>query len=101
MRGVSTSQCAAIVALCCAGILAFTGCGGGGGVAPPGERQDITAAQLQAMMNDGQPLTVADIGSADEYAVKHIPGSVCLPQADIDTWAPTLDKKMRICTVCT
>ena len=52
-------------------------------------------------MNDGQPLTVADIGSADEYAVKHIPGSVCLPQADIDTWAPTLDKKMRICTVCT
>jgi len=75
------------------------GCGGGGAHATG--RHDITAAQLQAMMDDGAPLTIIDLSAADYYATQHIPGSVNLTAEGVDTWSAGMSKALRICTVCT
>ena len=62
--------------------------------------QDVTAAQLQAMMADGQPLLIIDVRTAEEYAGGHIEGAENLPLDELATWAPTLDPSARICVVC-
>ena len=80
-------------------LAAVAGCGGSHALAPA-ERQDISAAQLQTMMNDGQPLVLADVRTQSEFAEGHIPGSVNLPVEEIATWAPTLNNNTRICCIC-
>ena len=81
---------------------ALSGCGGPVCTTcnPPGEAVDISAAQLQAMIDDGQPLVLADVRTPAEFATGHIPGAVNLPLADIDTWAGTLNPFTRICCIC-
>ena len=77
---------------------ALSGCGGSAN--PPGEVVDVSAAQLQAMIDDGQPLLLADVRTPLEFATGHIPGAVNLPLGDIDTWASTLNPFMRTCCIC-
>ncbi|MFP3904508.1 MAG: rhodanese-like domain-containing protein [Armatimonadota bacterium] len=62
--------------------------------------QNITAAQLQEMMNDGQPLVLADVRTQEEYDAGHIPGSLHLPLDEIAQWSQTLDPDTRICCIC-
>ncbi len=80
----------------------LSGCGGSVCTMcdPPGEAVDITAAELQAMIGDGQPLVLADVRTPAEFATGHIPGAVNLPLADIDTWAGTLNPVTRTCCIC-
>lgn len=80
---------------------ALSGCGGA--CTTCGEvltRYDITAAELQAMIDDGQPLVLADVRTPAEFATRHIPGAVNLPLEDIETWADTLNPFTRICCIC-
>jgi len=76
--------------------LAVPGCSDG----VPRGFTDIAAAQLQAMMADGQPLLIIDVRTAEEYAGGHIEGAENLPLDQLATWAPTLDPSARICVVC-
>ena len=88
----------------------LSGCGGGGdgdgdgdgdgGSAPAPSTSTVTISELNVMMKDGQPLTVADVRPLEQYAWAHIPGSRSLPLATLDTWAATLDKSERICCAC-
>ena len=64
------------------------------------EAVDISAAQLQAMIDDGQPLVLADVRTPLEFATGHIPGAVNLPLDDIVTWASTLNPLTRTCCIC-
>ena len=81
---------------------ALSGCGGPVCLTcdPPGEAVDISAAQLQAMIDDGQPLVLADVRTPLEFATGHIPGAVNLPLDDIVTWASTLNPLTRTCCIC-
>ena len=105
MRFRLTRRAAFALTAACIGLvlLVLGGCGGNSVIGPPQGQgtQEITLAQLLVMTNDGQPLVVADIRTPANYAQRHIAGSLNLPEADIDTWASTLDKQMRVCTVCT
>ena len=80
-------------------LAAVAGCGGSHALAPV-ERQDISSAELQTIMDDGQPLVLVDVRTQSEFAAGHIPGSVNLPIEEIETWAPTLGKNTRICCIC-
>ncbi len=82
-------------------VAAVAGCGGSGCPScPSAERQDISAAELQTMMNDGQPLVLVDVRTLSEFEAGHIPGSVNLPLSDIETWAETLNQQTRTCCIC-
>lgn len=76
------------------------GCGGGGRANPPPERHDITAAQLQAMMADGQPLIMLDVRTQTEYDGGHIPGAILAPLADLPNWVGNYHVGDRIVAVC-
>lgn len=66
----------------------------------PLEAADITADQLRAKIDDGDPLVLADVRTPTEFASGHIPGAVNLPLDDIDTWADTLNPFIRTCCIC-
>ena len=76
----------------------LSGCGGSACLTC--EVVDISAAQLQAMIDDGLPLVLADVRTPAEFATGHIPGAVNLPLDDIDTWANTLNPTTRTCCIC-
>ena len=81
-----------------------TGCDrkSGVGVAPP-VRQDISAAQLQAMLDDGRPLQLLDVRRPDEVAEGFIPGAINIPVEIIPDSAErlaTLDQNMRTVIYC-
>ena len=83
----------------------LAGCEGGcatcGVIVPV--RADITAGQLQIMMDDGQPLQLVDVRTAAEFATGAIPGAVNIPVDDIK--GPTeelaaLDRDVRTVVYC-
>ncbi len=94
-RGLAVSG----VLISAAVLAAVAGCGGSHALAPV-KPQDISAAELQTMMDDGQPLLLIDVRTQAEFTEGHIPGSVNLPVEEIATWAPTLGKNTRICCIC-
>ena len=71
-----------------------------GTVPPPPERQDITAAQLQTMIDTSQQVTLVDVRSYAEYTAGHIPGSINQPLANIEEWSQGMDKRLAICCIC-
>lgn len=77
----------------------LAGCGGGSG-APAPARQDITAAQLEAMMGDGQALTIVDVRTVGEFAAGHLPGSLNIPLSELAARVDELDEDGRIVVVC-
>jgi rhodanese-related sulfurtransferase len=92
------AQCFALAIIA----VVIAGCGGAGVVSPvpAPERHDVTAAELQAMMDDGQPLVILDVRTAQEYAAGHIPGAVNAPLADLDAWVSSYNPTDRLATVC-
>lgn len=48
------------------------------GAAKSAEVLSITAAELKGMMDKGEPLTVIDVRTPEEYSEGHIPGSVSI-----------------------
>lgn len=62
----------------------------------------ITAAQAYARMQSGDPVTIVDVRTADEYAAKHIPGAVLVPNEEIGDTAPAElpDKNAEILVYC-
>ena len=74
------------------------GCSGSSSFQAP-QRQDIAAAELQAMMADGQPLVMLDVRTEQEFASGHIPGSINAPLAEMDTWLSDLGPCERIVCV--
>lgn len=97
-RSLVVGELLAIVAL----IAVVAGCGGSSlyPSCDPAERVDVSAAELQSMMDDGQPLVLVDVRTAAEFAAGHIPGSINLPRANIEAWAEMLDKQTRTCCIC-
>lgn len=72
-----------------------------GAVEPPPSRHDITADALKAMLADGRPLVILDVGTAYSYSYRHIPGSVNVPLEELGTWATAGPRQRRICVGCT
>lgn len=48
----------------------------------------ITAEEAYARMNGGDPVVVVDVRTAEEYAEKHIPGAILIPNEEIGTKPP-------------
>lgn len=82
-----------------ASVVLTSGCSSGTGELPA-VRQDISAAQLQAMMNDGQTLVIVDVRTPEEFAAGHIPGSVNIPVTELDQRTGELDHETRTVVVC-
>lgn len=85
--------------LCTAAVVALmAGCGGSSD-APVIFPAEVNAAQLQGMMNDGKPLILADVRSAGEFAINHIPGAVSYPLDRLPFWSPTISQAARIACI--
>jgi len=76
------------------------GCSSGSGHVPPSVRQDITPSQLEAMMNDGQPLVILDVRTVSEYEDGRIPGSVNIPLGELPARLGELAEDARTVCVC-
>lgn len=50
----------------------------------------LTAEEAHARMESGDPIVVLDVRTAEEYAEKHIPGAVLLPNEEIGTARPAV-----------
>lgn len=50
--------------------------------------QTISADEAYARMNSGDPVVIVDVRTAAEYAEKHIPGAILVPNEDIGDTAP-------------
>lgn len=57
---------------------------------PAAQWQTVTAAAAYDRMTSGDPVTVVDVRTAEEYAEKHIPGAILLPNDDISDTQPAL-----------
>ncbi|NSW55153.1 MAG: rhodanese-like domain-containing protein [Armatimonadetes bacterium] len=78
-----------------AAVVLIAGCGGSSD-APVIFPAEVNAAQLEGMMNDGKPLILADVRSAEEFAMTHIPGAVSYPLDRLPFWSPTISQTARI-----
>lgn len=85
--------------------LLVAGCGGGcetcGNIDTT--RQDVSAAQVQMMIDDGNPLQIVDVRTAAEYATGIIPGAVNIPVDQIKGPAEelaALDHNVRTVVYC-
>lgn len=77
-----------------------SGCGDDLVVLPAPVRHDVTAAELQTMIDDGSPIILVDVRSAGEYATGHIEGSINVPLGTVATWAATQRASARIVCIC-
>lgn len=50
----------------------------------------ITAEEAHARMESGDPIVVVDVRTAGEYAEKHIPGAILIPNEEIGAERPAL-----------
>ena len=97
MMVMVTARRIGLVAVMAALLLA--GCGAADLLLPP-VRTDITATQLQAMMNDGQALVILDVRTVQEYQEKHIPGSINIPVGELEQRMGELNPNARTVCVC-
>jgi rhodanese-related sulfurtransferase len=88
-----------LVQMVCAVVLA-TGCGSDIALLDPPVRTDISAAQLQEMIDDGAPIILIDVRSAGEYAGGHIAGAINVPLGTVQQWASTQSRLDRIVCIC-
>lgn len=66
----------------------FTGCAAGGGESSSNPAyHKITAEEAKEMLDEGG-VTLIDVRRADEYAEKHIPGAINIPNESIDREQP-------------
>lgn len=50
----------------------------------------ITAEEAHERMQSGDPVIILDVRTAEEYAEKHIPGAILLPNEEIGTTPPSV-----------
>lgn len=62
----------------------------------------ISAEEANTRMNSGDPVTVVDVRTAEEYEEKHIPGAILIPNEEIGTEQPALlpDLNAEILVYC-
>ena len=58
-------------------------CGCGAAARPESGYRTITAGEAKEMMDSGSDCVVLDVRTREEYADKHIPGAVCVPNETI------------------
>lgn len=56
----------------------------------------ITPQEVRARMDRGESLLIADVRGPGSYDLTHIEGAVSLPGAEVQEWAPKLDKEQTI-----
>lgn len=61
---------------------------------------EITAKDLQKLLEDGTPLTLVDVREPDEHAICCIKGARLIPLNDLPAHAHTLDKSQLIVLHC-
>jgi rhodanese-related sulfurtransferase len=62
--------------------------------------QEITAKEVELLLNDGKPVNIIDVRELAEVATGKIPGSVNIPLGLIDTYMHELDKSREYIMVC-
>ncbi|MGI5818489.1 MAG: rhodanese-like domain-containing protein [Armatimonadota bacterium] len=62
--------------------------------------ENISAAELEALMESQQRLVVLDVRSASEYETGHIPGSVNVPLDELAARHGELDPNVPVVCVC-
>ena len=79
---------------------AISGCSGSSQALLAPQRLDISAEQLQIMLDTSQEVVLVDVRSYEEYTTGHIPGSINLPLGDVDQWSEGMSKNLVICCIC-
>ncbi|WP_410766490.1 rhodanese-like domain-containing protein [Haloferax sp. DFSO60] len=62
--------------------------------------REVSAAEVQALLEDEDPPLVVDVSSPDEFADGHIPESLNVPLDDLVTHLGRLSGAAHIVTVC-
>ncbi|MCM3495098.1 MULTISPECIES: sulfurtransferase TusA family protein [Paenibacillus] len=57
-------------------------------------------AELQKMLDSGEPVVLLDVREAAEYAFRHIPSSVSIPLGELEYRLGELNKDDRIYVIC-
>ena len=68
--------------------------------APPASYQDISAAELQTLMEEEENLLLVDVRELHEYNEGHIPGAFLLPLGDLETDYELLERDQTIVLIC-
>ena len=63
-------------------------------------RRQVTAAELDQLMQSGKPYTLIDARTKSQYADGHIDTARSIPHADLRAAADKLDKRATIVTYC-
>lgn len=68
----------------------------------PGTYRQVTAEEAMELMEDEEDYIILDVRTAEEYAARHIPGAVLVPNETIGDKAPDElpDKKQLILVYC-
>lgn len=62
--------------------------------------QDISAAELQTLMEEEEDLLLVDVRELHEYNEGHIPGAFLLPLGDLETDYELLERDLTIVLIC-
>ena len=68
--------------------------------ASPAAYQDISAAELQTLIEEEKDLLLVDVRELHEYSEGHIPGAFLLPLGDLETDYELLDRDLTIVLIC-
>lgn len=64
------------------------------------EVRDISAKELEVMINEGQPVVVIDVREPIEYIAEHILGSILFPVDSIISNSKILEKDSQYMIIC-
>lgn len=83
-------------------LMLLTACGQGGADVPEQGYVNITAQQAKEIMDNEEGYIILDVRTAEEYAEKHIPGAVLIPDDEIKQKAEEIltDKSQLILVYC-
>ena len=63
--------------------------------------REVTADDVQAMRDRGEPVTLVDVREPAEWAAGHLPGATHIPRGEIETGAESqLPRDARIVVYC-
>lgn len=85
---VNNKKIICIIAALCISALLY-GCAGNAPAAEPpptpgpAEAHKIPAEEAKAMLDSGGEILLLDVRTAEEYAEKHIPGAICIPDTEL------------------
>ncbi len=65
-----------------------------------GDIQDITPAELDAMLKNGNRPVVVDVREPWEYALGHVPGAVLIPLGQLSRRLGELDPNQPVAAIC-